>query len=88
LQKAFDTVVREALWWKLGKKGVSTKLIEGVKRIYRNVQITVKFESNWILEEFSSDTELRQGCSLSPVFFNIFIDDILSRLKKANTHPL
>jgi hypothetical protein len=23
LQKAFDTVVREAVWWKLGKKGIS-----------------------------------------------------------------
>jgi hypothetical protein len=34
LQKAFDTVVREALWWKLVNKGLSTKFIEGVKGIY------------------------------------------------------
>jgi hypothetical protein len=46
LQKAFDTAVREALWWKLSRKGVSTKFIEGVKRVYRNVKITVKFKGN------------------------------------------
>jgi hypothetical protein len=31
LQKAFDTVVREALWWKLGRKGVSAKFIEAIR---------------------------------------------------------
>jgi hypothetical protein len=35
LQKAFDTVVREALWWKLGKKGLSIKSIVGVKESTR-----------------------------------------------------
>jgi hypothetical protein len=87
LQKAFDTVMREALWWKLGKKGLPTKFIEGVKEIYRNVKITVKFEGNRVLEVFDSNTGLRQGCLLSPMLFNIFIGDILSRLEKAKTHP-
>jgi hypothetical protein len=40
LQKAFDTVVREALWWKLRKKGISTKFTKGVKGIYKNVKTT------------------------------------------------
>jgi hypothetical protein len=38
LQKGFDAIVREALWGKLGKKGVSTKFIGGVKGIYKNVR--------------------------------------------------
>jgi hypothetical protein len=67
LQKVFDTVVREALWWKMGKKGLSTKFTEGVKGIYKNVKITVELESNWVLEKFDSSIGLRQGCSLSPM---------------------
>jgi hypothetical protein len=42
--------VREALWWKLGKKGLSTKFIEGVKGVYKNVRITVKLEGYRVLE--------------------------------------
>jgi hypothetical protein len=87
LQKAFDTIVREALWWKFGKKGLSTKFIEGVKGIYKNVKMSIILEGNYVLDEFDSNTGLRQGCSLSPALFNIIIDDILDRLEEVNTHP-
>jgi hypothetical protein len=69
LQKAFDTVEREALWWKLGKKGISSKFIEGVKGIYKNVKISAKLEGNRVLDEFDSNIGLRQGCSLSPALY-------------------
>jgi hypothetical protein len=82
LQKALNTIVREALWWKLGKKGISSKFIEGVKGIYKNVKTPVKLECNRVLEEFDSNVGLREGCSLSPAIFNIFIDDILDRLEQ------
>jgi hypothetical protein len=88
LKNTFDTVIREALGWKLGKKGVSTIFIEGTEAIYRNVKITIKFKGNKALEEFDSNIGLRQGWSLSSALFNIFIDDIVSRLDEANTHPL
>jgi hypothetical protein len=87
LQKAFDTVVREALWWKLEKKGLSTNFIEGVKGICKNLKISVKLEVNRVLDVFDSNTGFKQGCSLSPALFNIFIDEILDRLEEANTHP-
>jgi hypothetical protein len=57
------------------------------KGVYRNVKVTEKFEGNRELDEIDSNIGLRQVYLLSPVLFNKFIDDILSRLEKANTHP-
>jgi hypothetical protein len=48
LQKAFDTVVREALWWKSGRKGVSANFIEAIRGMYSNVKISMKLEENRI----------------------------------------
>jgi hypothetical protein len=39
-KKAFDIVIREVLWWKLSKKGISMTFIEPIKAIYRNAKIT------------------------------------------------
>jgi hypothetical protein len=49
LQKAFDTVVREALWRKQGKKGTSAKFTEGLNEMYKDVKIGVKWGGNYIL---------------------------------------
>jgi hypothetical protein len=87
LQKAFDMVVREAVWWKLGRKGVSVKFIEEIRELYSNVKISVKLEENRITQEFDSTKGLRQICPLSPALFNIYTDGILSKLDYANTHP-
>jgi hypothetical protein len=54
LQKAIDMVGREALWWKLGKKGVSAKFIEAIRGMYSIVKISVKLEENRIMQEFDS----------------------------------
>jgi hypothetical protein len=64
LEKAFDTVVREALWWKLWRKGISAKFIEAIRGKYSNVKISVKPEENRITQEFDSTKGLRQGCAL------------------------
>jgi hypothetical protein len=38
----------------IGEERISSKFIEGVKEIYKNVKISVKLEGNRALEEFDS----------------------------------
>jgi hypothetical protein len=59
------------LWWKLSKKGISIKFIEGIEAVYRNAKITIKFKGSRVSEEFDSNVGLRQGCALSPTLFNL-----------------
>jgi hypothetical protein len=87
LQKAFNTVVGEALWWKLGRKGASVKFIEAIRGMYSNVKVSVKLEENRITQEFDSTKGLRKDVLLSPALFNMYIDGILSKLDEANIHP-
>jgi hypothetical protein len=87
LEKAFDTVVREFLWWKLRRKGVSAKSIEAIRGMYSNAKISVKLEENRITQEFDSTEGLRQVCALSPALFNIYMNGILSKLDDANIRP-
>jgi hypothetical protein len=42
LQKAYDTEIREALWWKLSKKRALTKFIEEIKAMYTDVNKQIR----------------------------------------------
>ena len=80
LVKAFDTVDRSALFLVLSKLGVPTKLIKLIVKLYSNnvVQIPVGKEK----VEVPSTVGVKQGDTLAPVLFILFIravDEILSK---------
>ena len=71
--KAFDRVNREVLWEVLLARGVHPKLVELVKDLYTGCQARVAAHgttSDW----FELRTGVRQGCPLSPLLFNVFMD--------------
>ena len=60
--------------------GVSGRILSAVKSLYTCVSACVRINgmcSNW----FSINSGLRQGCALSPLLFNLFIDDLANRIK-------
>ena len=73
--KAYDTVGRVGLFYKLIKYGLSLKFIKLIENMYSNILYAVKL-SDGITPFFSSNMGVRQGCNLSPMLFNLFINDI------------
>lgn len=73
--KAFDTISRTSLLYKLVKVGIGGNFLKLVKSIYSNVSFCIKLP-NGITKPISSNIGVKQGCVLSPMFFNLFVRDL------------
>ena len=73
-RKTYDSINRSKLWLMLRDDGVSGKMLQAVKSIYNTVS---SVKTDW----FNVNCGLRQGCILSPILFNLFINDLAVYLK-------
>ena len=74
-KKAFDTVWRDGLLYKLLKKGIGGPFGKIIQKMYDKSFVSIKLPSG-LTESFKADIGVKQGCVLSPTLFNIFINDI------------
>ena len=79
-EKAFDRVNRDLLIQKLRNIGLGNKMCANIKNIYSNCQCMVNVNS-FLTDSFSSKTGVRQGDTLSPTLFNLYINDLAVALK-------
>ena len=79
-KKAYDLIDRNVLWNRLRNIGVNGRLFEALKAIYSSVQSCVRL-NNSLSDWFDVNCGLRQGCSLSPILFNLFVDDFALSVK-------
>ena len=70
--KAFDYIVRDNLWFKLGLRGNTLNIVASM---YENVKSKLKF-CDKIGNEFFCSLSVRQGECLSPLLFSLFLNDI------------
>ncbi|KAK3103953.1 hypothetical protein FSP39_023219 [Pinctada imbricata] len=78
--KAYDNVNRELLFENLVDIGLSVKFLDAIKAIFSHVQCCVKV-NNSFTKWFSVTQGLKQGCILSPILFNMFINTLVRDIK-------
>ena len=82
LRKAYDSVNRELLWRVMRGYGLSEKVVGLLKSLYEKTSARVRV--NGVLsDELLSKTGVKQGCVLSPLLFNIFMDWVVRRVMKS-----
>ena len=77
LEKAFDRVPRDVVWWAMRKLGVDEWLINVVKAMYTNSRSQVRINCEFS-DQFPIRVGVHQGSVLSPLLF-IIVLEALSR---------
>jgi hypothetical protein len=75
MEKPYDKVPRNVMWWTLHKHKVSTKYITLIKDMYDNVVTSVR-TSDEDTNDFPINIGLHQGSALSPYLFALVMDEI------------
>jgi hypothetical protein len=75
LEKAYDKVPSNVMWWALQKHKDSSKYITLIKDMYVNVVTSVR-TSDGDTNDFLINIRLHQGLSLSPYLFALVMDEV------------
>ena len=70
LEKAFDRVPRDVIWWEIRKLGIDEWLVRLVQSMYKDVRSRVRVGDGYS-EEFGVGVGVHQGSVLSPLLFII-----------------
>ena len=86
MEKAFDCIDRNLLLYKIQKYkilGVGGKIYNCIKSMYSGCKAGVNV-NGYVTDLFSSEHGVRQGDALSPTLFGLYINDLVSDLKRGS----
>jgi hypothetical protein len=77
--KAFNSVYRQGLWYKLIKIGCTGKMLRIIRSLYSKVRYSVRGHHG-TTELFLTMLGLQQGAILSPYLFAFFVNDLVDTI--------
>ena len=75
MEKAYDKIPRNVMWWALEKQKVPTKYVNLIKDMYNNAVTSVR-TCDGETDAFPIKIGLHQGSALSPYIFALVMDEV------------
>ena len=80
LEKAYDKIPRNVMWWALDKHKVKTKYVGFIKDMYNNIVTSVR-TSDRDMDNFPIRIGLHQGSALSHYLFSLVMDEVTRNIQ-------
>ena len=87
LEKAYDRVPRDIIWWALRKKNVGEEYIKVIQDMYDGCTTSVRTLIG-STESFEVKVGLHQGSALSPLLFITVMDVISKEVGRGPPHAM
>ena len=84
LEKAYDRVPREELWYCIRKSVIVEKYVRLVQNMYKEIETVVRCAIG-TTESFKVKVGLHQGSALSPFLFAVIMDRLTDEVRKKPT---
>ena len=81
LQKAYDRVPRDLIWWALRQKNIPEAYITTIQDMHKATKTRIKTLCG-LTQYFNIEVGLHQGSTLSPLRFIIIMDVLASSIQR------
>ena len=81
LEKAYDRVAQEELWYCMRKSGIVEKYVQLVQNMYERSETVVRCAVG-TTESFKVKVGLHQGSALSPFLFAVIMDRLMDEVRR------
>ena len=86
-RKAFDSLSHQKLFLKMRKNKINGNILRLLQNIYKNSECSVRLNGK-LTQFFAYEKGVIQGNPISPILFNIYVNDLFEELAEANKTPV